>query len=158
MDVTAVLAELGRQTGLGQLGLDAEKRCTLCFDGVHNITFEHDAEDHALLVYGIVGSSAGLRTVGDYRALLEASLLGAQTGGAAFGVHAATEELVLWKRLGDEFADYAVFATALNDFLAQFANWKKKIPEMERAAKADPVNMKAAAAGPVLAPPLGMRV
>lgn len=126
MDVTAVLAELGRQTGLGQLGLDAEKRCTLCFDGVHNITFEHDAEDHALLVYGIVGSSAGLRSVGDYKALLEASLLGAQTGGAAFGLHAATEELVLWKRLGDEFADYTVFAAALNDFLAQFANWKKK--------------------------------
>ncbi len=59
--------------------------------------------------------------------LFKASLLGAETGGAAFGVHFALNKLVLWKRHDDDFEDCAALEKAINVFIAQIIFWKEML-------------------------------
>jgi hypothetical protein len=122
-----VLAELGRATGMGDLAPDSSGGCSLLFDGEQEITLVRDGEDETVFLYGIAGSAEILREAETGRALLAASCLGAETGGAAFALYG--NSLILWKR-HDEFADYTALEKALNSFLAQLAHWKKKLPDM----------------------------
>ena len=59
--------------------------------------------------------------------LFKASLLGAETGGAAFGVHFALDKIVLWKRHDDDFEDCAAPERAINAFITQIIFWKDQL-------------------------------
>lgn len=151
MDIPSVLHELASRTGLDELALDAERRCSICFDEEHTITFEHNPDDGALLLYAVIGSEPGLREAQTARALLEASLLGAQTDGAAFGLDARTGEALLWKRLDEYFVTYSAFEQAVNRFLVQVIHWKEALSALAAAPEEE------ANASPQI-PLLGIRV
>jgi len=131
MKFDLLLEQLGSATGLDGVALDASGNCTLRFDGEHDITFTGDAEDRAILLHSEVGDAAGLSSE-SYRALLQASLLGAETGGSSLSVYGDPGIVVLWKRYNDAFEDYSSLEQAINRFLGQTIFWKNKLVSMHQ--------------------------
>lgn len=126
MEWTTVLTRFGAAIGIDDLSADEEDEgCSLLFDDQHEVMFVHDKEDRSVLMYSEVGSASELRAE-DCLMLLKASLLGAQTGGAALSVQEAPDTVILWKRYDDTITDDGLKAV-LNDFLAQVINWKQKL-------------------------------
>lgn len=132
MELASLVEDLGKACGL-ELALD-EGRCTLLFDGAHEVTVERDGG--GAILHGIVGDGTRLSNPDNARALLAASFLGAETDGGALSVWERTGEIVLWKRF-DAFADYPAFEAAVNGFLAQIIHWKARIAALPSVA--DPV-------------------
>ncbi len=135
MEFATLLAELGNALGIDTLAPDADGQCALLFDGEHTITFTPDSEDHSLIMHGEVGK---LPPHNDAlcRTLLEASLLGAQTGGAAFAIHAKLDTIILWKRHDAQFTDVNSLQQALQAFLAQLIHWKHRLARQQEPAAA----------------------
>ena len=126
MKFTEILEQLGISMGLGALTLDTDNACTILFDGEHEVTFIADKHDNAVFLYGKTGTAYTL-TQEDCMTLLQASLLGAGAGGAAFSIHKELDEIILWKRHDDAFPDLPALEKAINDFLAHLIVWKKKL-------------------------------
>ena len=95
MELASLIEDLGKACGL-ELTLD-EGRCTLRFDGEHDVTIERDG--NAVILHGIAGDGGCLSNPDNLRILLTASFLGAETDGGALSVWERTGEIVLWKRL-----------------------------------------------------------
>lgn len=133
MELTSLIEDLGKACGL-DIALD-EGRCTLLFDGTHEVTVERDGE--SAILHGIVGGGACLSNPDNARTLLAASFLGAETDGGALSVWERTGEIVLWKRF-DAFMDYPAFEAAINAFLAQIIHWKARIAELPSVAALTP--------------------
>lgn len=129
MEWNTTLESFGSSLGIDGLAPDADGSCSLLFDGENEITFTHDEEDRAIFMYCEIGDAADLSR-NACLALLEASLLGAETGGAALSVHGALGRVVLWKRFDDSALNPDTLGLAVNDFLAQVAVWKKKLAEL----------------------------
>ena len=119
-----IVAELGEATGLEGLAPDAHGSCSLLFDGEHELTLVRDATESAVFIYGRVAESVAVRGEEAWHALLAASCLGAETGGAAFALYG--KSLILWKR-HDAFEDCPALEKALNSFLAQIILWKERL-------------------------------
>ena len=117
MELASLIEDLGKACGL-ELTLD-EGRCTLRFDGEHDVTIERDG--NAVILHD------------NLRILLTASFLGAETDGGALSVWERTGEIVLWKRF-DAFTDYPDFEAAINAFLAQLIRWKARIDALPSVA------------------------
>ena len=120
MELASLIEDLGKACGL-ELTLD-EGRCTLRFDGEHDVTIERDG--NAVILHGIAGDGGCLSNPDNLRILLTASFLGAETDGG---------EIVLWKRF-DAFTDYPDFEAAINAFLAQLIHWKARIDALPSVA------------------------
>ena len=118
MELASLIEDLGKACGL-ELTLD-EGRCTLRFDGEHDVTIERDG--NAVILHGIAGDGGCLSNPDNLRILLTASFLGERTG-----------EIVLWKRF-DAFTDYPDFEAAINAFLAQLIHWKARIDALPSVA------------------------
>ena len=88
MELASLIEDLGKACGL-ELTLD-EGRCTLRFDGEHDVTIERDG--NAVILHGIAGDGGCLSNPDNLRILLTASFLGAETDGGAFSV---------WERTGE---------------------------------------------------------
>ena len=129
MELASLIEDLGKACGL-ELTLD-EGRCTLRFDGVHDVTIERDG--NAVSLHGIAGDGGCLSNPDNLRILLTASFLGAETDGGALSVWERTGEIVLWKRF-DAFTDYPDFEAAINAFLAQLIHWKARIDALPSVA------------------------
>lgn len=132
MEWTTTLESFGDSIGIDHLAPDVDSSCSLLFDGQHEITFTHDAEDHSLLMYCEIGSAAGL-TKEACLTLLKASLLGAETGGAALSIHDRLDQVVLWKRFDDNALGTETMHMAVDDFLAQVTVWKKRLAGLSEA-------------------------
>ena len=79
MELASLIEDLGKACGL-ELTLD-EGRCTLRFDGEHDVTIERDG--NAVILHGIAGDGGCLSNPDNLRILLTASFLGAETDGGA---------------------------------------------------------------------------
>ena len=126
MQFDDVIHAFGEKTGMGSLAVDADGSVGLLFDGEHEITFTPDKEDHSVLFHAEVASASFLDRDACLK-LLKASLLGSQTGGAAFSVQEALGKVVLWKRHDDGFEDCSDFERAVNAFLSQVIFWKDSL-------------------------------
>ena len=135
MQFSDAMRELAENSGIGPLQFDADGSVALLFDGEHEITFTPDAEDRSVLFHAELGP-APLQDASACLKLLTASLLGAQTGGAALAVHEALGAVVLWKRHDDSFADRADLERAVNLFLVQVIAWKERLKQT-RTTEAD---------------------
>ena len=82
MELASLIEDLGKACGL-ELTLD-EGRCTLRFDGEHDVTIERDG--NAVILHGIAGDGGCLSNPDNLRILLTASFLGAETNGGALSV------------------------------------------------------------------------
>lgn len=129
MEWTTTLERFGASIGIDHLAPDVNGSCSLLFDSRDEVTFTHDEEDHALFMYSEIGDASGL-SKDICLALLEASLLGAKTGGAALSVHGTLGRVVLWKRFDESALTPDTLSLAVNDFLAQVSVWKKKLSEL----------------------------
>ena len=129
MEWATTLERFGSSIGIDHLVPDVDNSCSLLFDNEYEVTFTHDEEDHSLLMYCEIGSAAALDK-DICLALLKASLLGAETGGAALSVHEPLQEVVIWKRYDDSTLNTATMRNAVNDFLAQASVWKKRLVEL----------------------------
>jgi hypothetical protein len=136
MEFSDLFREFGASIGLDELTLDADGSCTLKFDGEHDVTFTLDAEDRSLVIHCEVGE-AGSLDKDKCLELMEASLLGAQTGVAALSVHTKLGKIILWKRHDDAHADAADLTKALNSFLAQVISWKERLSQLPAPALAE---------------------
>ena len=126
MELTALFEELGTSMGIDRLTFDADGQCYLLFDGAHEVTFLHNQEDHALIMYCELGKlSAQADDI--CRELMQASLLGAETGGAALSVDSRLDVIVLWKRHDESFDSLPFLEQALNAFLTQAIQWKARL-------------------------------
>ena len=132
MQFSDAMHELAENSGIGPLRFDADGSVALLFDGEHEITFTPDAEDRSVLFHAELGP-APLQDGSACLKLLTASLLGAQTGGAALAVHEALGTVVLWKRHDDDFTDCADLERAVNRFLVQVISWKERLKQSQRA-------------------------
>ena len=115
---------------------------SLLFDNEHEIAFEPDGKDGTVVFHAEVGDAAGLDAAA-LRALLEASLLGANTAGAAFSIEPRLGKVILWKRFG-EFPDGAALRRDLEVFLGQVLHWKKRLAEGVTIAGGEDVAMQEA--------------
>lgn len=135
MEWTMTLERFGSSIGIDHLAPDVDSSCSLLFDSQHEVTFTHDEEDHSLLMYCEIGSASGLGKEACLT-LLRASLLGAETGGAALAIHDKLEKVVLWKRYDDTITDDELKG-AVNSFLAQVMVWKKRLTELADGGEAE---------------------
>ena len=133
MELINAINEWAAAIGMRQVEADETGGFTLLFDGVHEVSFTPDGD--STLFHSEVGEADRLDREGAL-SLLEASLLGAGTGGAAFGVHRDLGTVVLWKRFG-EFQSRADLETAIGEFLGQVVVWKGKLSAGGHSA-ADP--------------------
>ena len=113
MELASLIEDLGKACGL-ELTLD-EGRCTLRFDGEHDVTIERDG--NAVILHGIAGDGGCLSNPDNLRILLTASFLGAETDGGALSV-----------------TYYPDFEAAINAFLAQLIHWKARIDALPSVA------------------------
>lgn len=127
MELIHAMNELAAGIGMRPVEADETGGFTLLFDGVQEISFAPDG--NKAVFHAPVGEAARLDREG-LLSLLEASLLGAETGGAAFGLHRATGEVVLWKRYG-EFSGRADLEAAIGQFLGLALEWKRRLEEGE---------------------------
>lgn len=125
MELIHAMNELAAGIGMQPVEPDETGGFTLLFDGVQEVSFAPDGDKSVF--HATVGEAARLDREG-LLALLEASLLGAETGGAAFGLHRATGEVVLWKRYG-EFTGRADLEAAIGKFLGLALEWKRRLAE-----------------------------
>lgn len=123
MEFRNAMNELAASIGMRPVVPEESGGFTLLFDGEHEVAFEPDGGD--TLFHAEAGEAAGLDREA-LLSLLEASLLGAETGGAAFGVHRALGTVVLWKRYG-EFSSAAELEKALQEFLGLAVEWKRRL-------------------------------
>lgn len=130
MTFVDIIREFGEKIGIDALTFDDEGSVTLLFDGEHEITFTPDADDHSVLFHAEMGSASHMDS-NSYMKLLTASLLGAETGGAAFAIHEALGNIILWKRHDDVFNDCADFERAVTAFLGQVIAWKDKLNDID---------------------------
>lgn len=128
MKFEEVLGDFSEKTGLGRLGTDADGSVGLMFDNQHEIFFTPDAVDESLLVYCEI-ADAGRLEKDELLRLMKASLLGAETGGASFGIHEGLKKIVLWKRFDNSFESVSDLEKKINTFLAQVIYWKEHIGE-----------------------------
>lgn len=126
MEFATLLQELGTDIGIANLSLDTDGQCALLFDGEHEVTFTPDREDHSLLMHCEVGRLSA-QDSDTCRKLMQASLLGAETGGSALSVHCGLDKIILWKRYDEDFVDLAALEQAINAFLAQVIHWKERL-------------------------------
>ena len=125
MDLIHAMNELAAGIGMRPVEADETGGFTLLFDGVQEVSFAPDGD--GTVFHAVVGGAERLDREG-LLSLLEASLLGAGTGGAAFGLHRAAGEVVLWKRYG-EFSGRADLERAIGEFLGVALEWKGKLSE-----------------------------
>ncbi len=123
----AAIGEVLAETGLAATVRDGDGAFSLLFDNEHEVSFEPDADDGSVLFHAEVGDSASLDAAG-LRSLLEASLLGANTAGAAFSIDSRFGKVVLWKRC-HEFSSAAALRRELEAFLGQVIHWKARIAD-----------------------------
>ena len=112
-----LISEFTQKIGIGPTGLDEDGSIALRFDDAFEITFTPDGDDASVLLHCEMGDAGTLDRDACMK-LFKASLLGAETGGAAFGVHFALDKIVLWKRHDDDFEDCAALEKAINAFIA----------------------------------------
>ncbi|HJD96513.1 type III secretion system chaperone [Mailhella massiliensis] len=129
MEWTTTMERFGASIGIDHLAPDTGNCCSLLFDSQDEITFTHDEEDRSLLLYSEIGSASGLSREACLT-LLKASLLGAETGGAALSIHDRLDQVVLWKRYDDNTLTADTMKDAVNSFLAQISFWKKRLAEL----------------------------
>lgn len=132
MDLIHAMNELAAGIGMRPVEADETGGFTLLFDGEHEMSFAPDGG--GTVFHAPVGEADRLDREG-LLSLLEASLLGAETGGAAFGLHRAAGKLVLWKRYG-EFSGRADLESAIHLFLGQVIEWKRRLASGDFAAPA----------------------
>ena len=130
MELIHAMNELAAGIGMRPVEADETGGFTLLFDGVQEVSFAPDGD--GAVFHAPVGEAAGLDREG-LLSLLEASLLGSGTGGAAFGLHRDAGELVLWKRYG-EFSGRADLERAIGEFLGVALEWKGKLSAGEFVA------------------------
>ena len=123
MELIHAINEWAAAIGMRQVESDETGGFTLLFDGAHEVSFAPDGD--GTVFHAEVGDVERLDREGAL-SLLEASLLGAGTGGAAFGVHRELGAVVLWKRFG-EFSSRADLETAIGEFLGQVVVRKEKL-------------------------------
>lgn len=128
MDLPSLLTALAQKMGLDNLQLDADGQCAILFDDQYEITFASNPDDHALLLFSEVGSAVDL-DLDTARDLLRASLLGAETSGAALALHEPLQKIILWKRLDADSLESADFEREINAFLPAVIAWKKRLAE-----------------------------
>ncbi|MGX8718893.1 MAG: type III secretion system chaperone [Desulfovibrio sp.] len=126
MKFRELIKEFTQKIGLGPVGLDEDGSIALLFDDSFEITFTPDEDDGSVLLHCEMGAAGDLDREACMK-LFKASLLGAETGGAAFGVHFALDKIVLWKRHDDDFEDCAALERAINAFITQIIFWKDQL-------------------------------
>ena len=132
MELIHAMNELAAAIGMRPVEADETGGFTLLFDGRHEVSFAQDGD--GVVFHAGVGDVDRLDREGAL-SLLEASLLGAGTDGAAFGVHREFGVVVLWKRFG-EFSGRSDLESAIGKFLGQVIEWKGKLSAGDSSASA----------------------
>ena len=120
---------LAASMGLAQVTPDEAGAFSLLFDDRFEVGFSPDGDDGTVVFHSEIGDATELGDGGS-RTLLELSLLGAKTGGAAFSIDPLTERVVIWKRHG-EFSGQGELVKALEGFLGQVVHWTEKLANGE---------------------------
>ena len=126
MSLDDLLAEYGRQTGLGTPSRNADGICRLVFNSLYVVDIEE--RDGSATLSAIVGSAEDLG-VGTLRSLLSGNLLGDQTGGAALAIDDVDDTVVLCRALPLTGLAYRDFEAALTRFVHAVSYWRDKLDE-----------------------------
>ncbi|MDR1613131.1 MAG: type III secretion system chaperone [Planctomycetota bacterium] len=117
--LSALIGQLGVALGLDSLELEDGRQCSLVFNDARRVTIDYSPENREVIFSGVIGPASRYQSEAGCRRLLSMSLLGVETGGAAFGLAEDTDELLLWKRFDDAFADATDIVRALESFYAR---------------------------------------
>jgi hypothetical protein len=139
------LAELGMLLGLGPLAFNEHGLCRLRFDNALTIDLESADDGATLHLCASLGAApADSETL---QTLLHANFLGEGTGGAAFALDAARNELLLHRTLAASQLDVTALAAAVESFVNYYEGWTRKLAESpagDSAPSAAPANLSPA--------------
>lgn len=125
-----LMAALGLQVGITDLGLDDADCCTLSFDATV-VNFEADAETHRLFLYVDVGDAPEHLPEALYRDLLAANLLWRGTGGATLSLDEARRRFVLAHAVPVERISEVDFVETVERFADIAESWTRRVAEIE---------------------------
>lgn len=142
MHLADSLAELGMLLGLGPLAFNEHGLCRLQFDNALTVDLETADDGATLHLCGSLGAAPADRET--LRTLLHANFLGEGTGGAAFALDGARNELLLHRTLAASQLDVPALAAAVEAFVNYYDGWTRKLAESSAGAplsSAAPANM-----------------
>lgn len=125
-----LLAALGLQVGITDLGLDDAGCCVLSFDSTV-VNFEADEETHRLFLYADVGDAPLHLTEALYRDLLAANLLWRGTGGATLSLDDTRRRFVLAHAVPVDRISDADFVETVERFADIAETWARRVAEIE---------------------------
>lgn len=129
-----LLAAYSRHAGVPGLQFTQHGCARLLFEEAVAIDLEIDDAQDCIQLYSVLGPVPPGNCEALYRALLEGSLFGSQTGGATLSVDAVREEVLIWRRLELAVADVTQLARMLEELAACAQVWRQKLGSGELAA------------------------
>ena len=137
MSLNDLLAEFGTRTGLGTLRCNTEGVCRILFDGEFAVDVEHAAGADEFHLSSRVAQLDPSLGPGFLARLLDANLMGKQTGGGALALDVLNDEIVLCRTLPAEGLSYRSFESALERFLAALEHWSDEVADAKPAREAE---------------------
>lgn len=139
-DLAQLVADLGRSMGLPGLRLDEDGLVALAFDGRLVLHIGHEPATDLAVLYIELPAPCGGREPGTLeRALLEANLTAAETGGASFALHPETGRPFLVRRLPAPGLALPEFEAMVRDLLDAAEAWSARLARPADSAEAIPV-------------------
>lgn len=123
-----LLADLGAEIGIADLGADEDNRCNLLFDEVA-VSLELSEDGAALYIYSLLGHVRQDADTAQLAALLDANFLFSGTAGAALGVEKASGSIVLARSERLPGMNKPLFLAVLEEFVNLAEFWQQRLTQ-----------------------------
>jgi hypothetical protein len=137
MTPTLLLAELAFRLNAPTLTFNQQGCARLaCGPDMHHLQIQFEREESpatALHVWCDLGPAPLNAAPQSWKNLLQANLLGSQTGGAVLALDAAQERIVLCRSFAGDDTDAAVFIAGLEAFIEAAARWHLQLQKPDAA-------------------------
>jgi hypothetical protein len=123
--VNGWLRELAGKLGAENFSLDENGSCTFEFDGRFQVGIEAPEESEIVHLYAVIAAVPADETERAMlcERLLKLNLFGEETGGAAFAIHEATNNVLLCFNVTVEECDAQVFENRIGNFIEVADRW-----------------------------------
>lgn len=130
MKMDALIHQLGKDLGQGELTLKTENGCTLTFEGGLAVSMELSDSGKVVHLYAELCDIPDANKEKLFEKLLEIQVFGYATGGASFGIIKDTGKVILYRNIELEHLHYEDFYAILEFFIELYRTWYLIIAHM----------------------------
>ena len=136
MKLEELLKQLGKDMGMGEIKLDAQKGCSLVLDGRLRVFIESAPDEKSFFVYSVMGPipADNEARLALYDVLMEAHLFGLLSGGATFGASSRFGGVVLSRAFDLKYVTYEIFYHSLEKFINAYEMWVSRLGGKDKAS------------------------